>query len=122
MQAQRLQDLLCLQQEHVLVLEDVPRQAPARPHGAGGTMDLRVGLRGFPLARAVLERPQKRPMQVSVWDIHDQLSQFSGFEDCGGVFVRLLHGHGRNLTVTSARSASRALRSQNDQNIPQFVV
>ncbi|CAE6945627.1 Ars2 [Symbiodinium sp. CCMP2592] len=40
----QLQDLLCLQQEHVLVLEDVPRQ-------------------------------------VSVWDIHDQLSQFSGFED-----------------------------------------
>ncbi|CAE7562662.1 unnamed protein product [Symbiodinium sp. CCMP2456] len=40
----QLQDLLCLQQEHVLVLEDVPRQ-------------------------------------VSIWDIHDQLSQFSGFED-----------------------------------------
>ncbi|CAE7866930.1 unnamed protein product [Symbiodinium sp. KB8] len=40
----QLQDLLCLQQEHVLVLEEVPRQ-------------------------------------VSIWDIHDQLSQFSGFED-----------------------------------------
>ena len=30
MQAERLQDLLCLQQEHVLVLEEVPRQAFAR--------------------------------------------------------------------------------------------